>query len=122
MNPTTAYSWRAKILRWVDGDTVVVELDRGFEDYSVRTLRVDGIDAPDYRREGPGSREKRDEATQFARSLAPVGLFVQLDSTKGDDTEKYGRYRAKISLADGRDFAAVMIENGHAKPYDGGKR
>lgn len=97
-------------------------IDRAFSDVSQRTLRVAGIDAPDYSKSVPGSAVRKSNAAIYAASLAPPGSVVQLESIKGKEHEKFGRYMAKITLPDGRDFATEMIKAGHAKPYDGGTR
>jgi endonuclease YncB( thermonuclease family) len=36
--------------------------------------------------------------------------------------DKYGRYLARIKTLDGRDASDVMLDEGHAVPYDGGHR
>lgn len=110
------------MVNWIDGDTCELLIDRAFSDVSRRMLRVAGIDAPDYSKSVPGSHIRKANATLYAHTLAPVGSVVQLESIKGKEHEKYGRYMAKITLPDGRDFATEMIKAGHAKPYGGGAR
>ena len=43
-----------------------------------------------------------------------------LNVTRG--TDLYGRYLVTIRTVDGRDASSVMLEEGHALPYEGGKR
>lgn len=41
------YWYRAKVLRVVDGDTLVVEIDKGMRDRSEESIRVAGVDTPE---------------------------------------------------------------------------
>ena len=43
------YYYEAKLERCIDGDTLVLSLDRGFDDWSVKTVRLARIDAPEVR-------------------------------------------------------------------------
>ena len=51
--------------------------------------------------------------------LAPPGAMITLVSSKPGGGDKYGRYLAKITLADGSDYDQTMINEGLAKPWDG---
>jgi len=94
-----------------DGDTVYVKLDVGFDLMVYTRIRVDGINAPEL--STPAGKTARD----FARTLLAPGDPVQVVSYGWD---KYGgRIDGSVQLPDGRDFAQVMLDTGHAKPYDG---
>lgn len=116
--PTTAYSYRAVVVRVIDGDTVVADLDLGLgvwlRGYS---YRVAGVDAPELH----GANAKAGElAKGFLAGLLPPGTVVQASTVKAD---KYGgRYDAHLALEDGRDVGQVLLEAGMAVPYDGGRR
>lgn len=90
-----------------DGDTVLIELDQGFGQYN-RGLncRVYGINAPELK------TQQGKEALAFAQTLLHVGDKVTVMSYGWD---KFGgRYDGSITLADGRDYAQVMVDSGHA--------
>jgi len=113
------YRYQCFILEWVDGDTVRVQLDLGFHIFFIETVRINGIDAP----EKSGMTKVAGLAAKAkAIELCPPGSQVEIHTAKGKAAEKYGRYLASITLANGKDFAAEMIASGNAKAYDGGKR
>lgn len=94
-----------------DGDTVYVRLDVGFDLTVYTRIRIDGINAPEL------STQAGKDARDFARTLVAPGAAVRVVSFGWD---KYGgRIDGSIELADGRDFAQVMLDSGHAKPYTG---
>lgn len=82
------------IHQWVSGDEVELFI----------RVRVGGIRAP--KREGE-QREHGDLSLAFAESLAPPGSPATVDVT--------GR-RIRLVLLDGTDFAAAMLQCGHAGP------
>lgn len=108
----------ARVVRVVDGDTVILDLDLGFglyfqgEDWDghVRlSCRVLGINAPELGTpEGEASKV-------FAESLLRPGMIAEVVSTGWD---KYGgRFDGLIALPDGRDFGQAMLKAGQAKAY-----
>lgn len=111
------YAYRCQVLDWIDGDTLHVDADLGFSLHLHFTVRVAGIDAPELHGE---TKAAGVAALNHARTIAPAGCFVIAQTAKSGD--KFGRWLAKVTLDDGRDFAAQMIAAGHAKSYDGGAR
>lgn len=108
----------ARVLGVIDGDTLVVRahiwLDQDVETH----VRLTGIDAPELKGRCAAERERALAAKDFlARS---AGSDVLLDNVSW---EKYGgRVRANVRTADGADLARLLVDAGHARPYDGGKR
>lgn len=102
----------AQVVRVVDGDTVILDVDLGFGvTKRAQSFRLRGCNARE--RSTVGGRE----ATENLRSLLPVGSCVTLTSIRPD---KFGdRYDARITLPDGRDLAQLLIESGWAAPWDG---
>lgn len=118
------YKFKAKIIRWVDGDTAELtiylgsrfdKIDLGFDikhviaDEYESIFRLFGINAPEKYKEG-GT-----EAWAYARFLAPEGIEVNVMTSKEPD--KYGRYVAEIYLDEGGTFGETMIAAGHAVIY-----
>jgi micrococcal nuclease len=105
----------AVVVRVVDGDTVVLNLDLGWHtwrhDESVRLAHADALERTD--------RVRWAEVKVFVERLMPVGAEVLLISEK---LEKYGRTLGRIVLRDGRDVGAELLKAGLAVPYEGGKR
>ena len=77
------YEYKATPLHVVDGDTIDVTVDLGFDISTVMRLRLPGIDIAE-RFTDPGR-----EATAFVKELI-AGTTGVIRSTK--DKEKYGRY------------------------------
>src|SRR6478736_4695594 len=102
--PAHASSLRsAKVLRWIDGDTVRTTLG---------TVRLIGIDTPERGRCGSN------KATRLARRLAPVGSTIRLTNPGSvQDTDKYGRLLRYVNRG-GVDVGARQIRAGAVARYD----
>lgn len=102
MKEQDLYYYKAVIERWVDADTVVVDVDLGFHIHRKETVRVMGYDAPEVRKyEGVSDEEKQlgVEAKAIAVTLLPRGTQVLLKSYY-DRTGKFGRFLADILFTD----------------------
>jgi endonuclease YncB( thermonuclease family) len=109
----------ATVERVVDGDTIAVTV-RVWLGHDVRVLvRVRGIDAPELRGRCPEERRRAAAASDRLVSSVADGKVV-LSRIEGD--KYHGRVLADVTLADGRDLAAVMIASGTARAYDGSRR
>lgn len=94
-----------QVVRVVDGDTVVVKIDRGWRDSRENeSIRLAGLWSPELRDTG-GS-----EAKAYAQTLLPVGTICVLHSKT---LQSLGRTVGDLRLLDGRDFATLMIDAGH---------
>lgn len=113
------YEYKASVISIVDGDTMHVAVDLGFDQYCNKTLRLAGINAPEL------STEEGVAAKDFLQSLLwsrLAGAYLPITiTTIKDHREKYGRYLATIFVGglDGENINARMIEEGHAVVYDG---
>lgn len=95
----------------VDGDT----LDHGGDRY-----RLVGFDTPEtYRAQCAAEKELGLKAKHRLTDIIRVAGTVDLEIEPSRD--KYGRFLA-VARADGRDVGAILISEGLARPYDGGKR
>ena len=124
----SCYNFRVvKINRVVDGDTIDVTIDLGFELYKKERVRVAGVDTPEKR-----TRNLEEKALGID---ATVWLKSKLEETiKGDEeltvrTElkggvgKYGRLLGWLYVGD-TDISLneQMITEGYAHAYDGGTK
>jgi micrococcal nuclease len=109
----TAYEYKARVVRWIDGDTVDLNVDLGFRLTMAERFRLDGIDTPERGKAG------YDTAKMRAAELAPVGTDVLIQTAKAD---KYGRWLAAIWTDVGPTVNHVLVEEGLAKPYYGGHK
>jgi len=115
------FNYFAKLTKVVDGDTVDLSVDLGFSVHVEERFRLYGINAPESRTSDPAEKAKGIAAKEFLIALLTTATRPLEVTTFKDDKEKYGRYLADIKV-DGRSVSAIMISNGHAKEYFGGKR
>ncbi len=107
------FTYRATIVRVIDGDTVVADVDLGFDVTIRRTFRLHGIDAPELRgvTASDGQRAKS-HLTMLIESHSPLTI-----KTFKDKTEKYGRYLVNLIGMGGVDINMRMIEDGQASQH-----
>lgn len=114
------YVREADVLRWVDGDTVELFVDQGFNDWKKMTFRLLGIDTPEHNE--PGFHE----ATDYSVSLAPVGARILIQSFKPFKHDSFGRYLVRIYAGNGTavaewteatDVNEALLASGHAVPF-----
>jgi micrococcal nuclease len=120
MTPAAVYLMT--ILRVVDGDTVVVHTPWVGSPIETVDLRVAGIDTPEKSRplaKCVAEIRAAAEATRFTKTLLTPGEQVSVVLTGKD---KYFRLLGGITLPDGRDYGAIMVSAGYARPYNGGKK
>ena len=109
----------ARVLRVVDGDTLIVEAAIWIGQRIVVNARIRGIDAPELRghcrREKAMARAARDTLSRIAETGG-----VTLTDIEND---KYGgRVVADVATDDGVDLGKHMRASGLARAYDGGAR
>ena len=116
------YEYKATIRRVVDGDTVDVTLDLGFNImYNIR-IRLLGIDTPESRTRDLEEKKRGLAAKDRVKELCPVGSSVILKTTK-DGRGKFGRILGEIFVSGVvQSINQLLVEEGHAVEYDGGKK
>ena len=124
----SCYNFRViKINRVVDGDTIDVTIDLGFDLYKKERVRVAGVDTPEKRTRNKEEKLLGIDATGW--------LIEKLEETiKGDEeliirTElkggvgKYGRLLGWLYVGDSDiSLNEQMITEGYAHAYDGGTK
>jgi micrococcal nuclease len=101
------YRYNCQLGRVIDGDTVDLECDLGFNIWIHERFRLDGINAPERGKKGGK------EATEFLRELLTNAKVLEVESKK---QEKYGRWLGAV-YADDQNVSDLMLEHGHAKRY-----
>jgi micrococcal nuclease len=96
----------------IDGDTIRVLGSR-------QSVRILGLDAPELHGKCPAEIEKARRAKARMQALIDGGITLEFEGRRID---KYGRLLARVIDETGRDVANVMISEGLARPYDGGRR
>jgi len=104
----------ATVVKLIDGDTMRLDIDLGFDVRYGSNCRVYGINAPELR------TPQGKEALAFAATLVKAGDQVKVFSCGWD---KYGgRFDGDVVLSEDRSFATLMLDAGHAVVYKGGAR
>ena len=109
-----------EVVKVVDGDTIDIIIDLGFDLSKKERVRLAGIDTPESRTRDLEEKEMGIEAKEFlARRLRdgePSGLKV-----KTEKDGKYGRMLGWIHIGQ-TNLNEEMIYRGYAWVYDGGKK
>ena len=114
------YEYRVKILRVVDGDTVDVDIDLGFGVWMHKErVRLYGIDTPESRTRDKEEKKYGKAAKAFLQEKLEAG--TPLLRTFKDGVGKYGRVLGELFTKEGN-INKIMVKEGHAVFYDGGKR
>ncbi len=117
------YEYSAEVLRVVDGDTVDVLIDCGFSTFRKERIRLHGIDAPESR-----TRDKEEKVRGLAAKARLQELIKNTSKkvtikTELDKKGKYGRILGVIwDKEKKKNFNKVLVSEGHAKKYFGGKK
>lgn len=106
------YEYKCTLVRVIDGDTVVVDIDLGLSVHHIVPVRLYGINAPEIRTEqGP-------VAKKFVEDWFVNKLY--LIRTIKDKTEKYGRYLGVfVDVDTGITLNSALVEAGLAVIYYG---
>ena len=117
------FRYGAKLLRVVDGDTADVMIDLGFSTWVKARLRFKGVDTWEKRTRNLEEKVKGIAASEFTKKYLELndGKFIIQSYGKG----KYGRVLAEVFVnIDGEETSLnkLLIENGHAYVYEGGKK
>jgi micrococcal nuclease len=119
------YEYRVTILKVIDGDTVDVDIDLGFNIVlSNERVRIMGIDTPESRTRD--KVEKKFGLASKARLKQLLGktaiLRTQVSKSGEDMKGKFGRILGDFVAHDGRMVTEIMAEEGHCVPYFGGSK
>jgi len=109
-----------KVTKVVDGDTIDVDIDLGFDISFSSRVRLAGIDTPESRTTDKMEKALGLEAKAYLKSQIESAKTVVIKTEKMDSSEKYGRILGWLFL-DGSKVSMneKMIEDGHAWGYLG---
>ena len=112
------YYYNCTLDRVIDGDTIDVNIDLGFDVVlKKQRVRLHGIDTPESRTRN--LKEKKLGLEAKGRLIELCGKKLQLLSLgKG----KYGRILGIPHTEDGENICEILIDEGHAVEYHGGKK
>jgi len=124
------FKYRIKALeRVVDGDTIDVAIDLGFDVSTTQRVRLLGIDTPESRTADPEekkfgllSKEKLKEWCLKAVVSDKDDIEMEIRCPQADSREKFGRVLAEVWVREGNTWTNVnrwLCENGYAVAYMG---
>jgi len=109
------YEYKAEVLRWIDGDTLLVEVDLGFYVKKVEKVRLARIDAPEMDSEVAYQIRKAKSARSKAKKFCPEGAMITLKTEKAE-RDRYARYIGEV-FCDGKNLSDYLLELGVVKEY-----
>lgn len=112
---TPNYTYAASVKQVVDGDTIDLTIDLGLRVLLSARIRLMGIDTPEV------STEKGRQVRDIVRSLLPAYTPVLVSTFKNPE-DKYGRWLGVITMQDKTVLNDLLVREGHAVAYDGGKK
>lgn len=121
--------YRCALDRVIDGDTIDVCIDLGFDVMTRKRCRLLGIDTPESRTSdkeekvyGLLSKKKLREWCLKAIESDKDDIHLELRCKKGKTSDKYGRVLAEVWVIDGETETNInewLCENHYAVPYHG---
>ena len=113
------YEYKIKeVVKVVDGDTVDLNIDLGFNLTKKERVRLAGIDTPESRTRDLKEKELGIEAKEFLERRLSDGENLKVKTEKDG---KYGRMLGWIYISE-TNINKEMVQRGYAWEYDGGKK
>jgi micrococcal nuclease len=111
----------------LDGDTIDVTIDLGFDLYKKERVRIAGVDTPEKRTRDLEEKELGIDATNWLKNKLKEGVDGSDDLTIRTElvggVGKYGRLLGWLYIGDAEvSLNEQMIEEGYAWEYDGGTK
>ena len=124
----SCYNFRVtKIVKVLDGDTIDVLIDLGFDLYKKERVRIAGVDTPEKRTRDLEEKELGIHATDWMKDKlnetikGDEELIIRTELKGG--TGKYGRLLGWLYIGDATiSLNEQMITEGYAWAYDGGTK
>ena len=109
-----------KVTKVVDGDTIDVDIDLGFDISFSSRVRLAGIDTPESRTTDKAEKALGLEAKAYLKHAIDSATSVVIKTEKMDSSEKYGRILGWVYInGDTVSLNDMMINDGYAWGYLG---
>jgi micrococcal nuclease len=118
------YEYRVKkVNKIVDGDTIDVDIDLGFDVSFSSRVRLAGIDTPESRTTDLKEKALGVEVKEKIKKEIAAAKDIVIKTEKPDSSEKYGRILGWLFL-DGNTVSLnqQLIDQGYAWTYGGGTK
>ncbi|WP_108868898.1 thermonuclease family protein [Aquimarina aquimarini] len=111
------YTYKATIIRWIDGDTLQVEIDLGFYVQTTQKIRLARIDAPEMNNTVAYRERQAKHARAVAKKFCPEGAIITITTTK-QNKDQYARYIAEVTY-NNTNMSDYLIDKNVAKLWKG---
>jgi micrococcal nuclease len=109
-----------KVTKIVDGDTIDVDIDLGFDISFTSRVRLAGIDTPESRTRDLAEKALGLEAKAYLKHSIDSAKSVVIKTEKMNSSEKYGRILGWVYIdGDTESLNDKMINDGYAWGYMG---
>jgi len=116
------YEYRVKnVIKVVDGDTIDVDIDLGFNISYTQRVRLAGIDTPESRTTDKYEKKLGMESKEWLKNALSHAKTIVIKTEKPDSSEKYGRILGWL-FVDDVNLNKAMIDQGYAWNYLGGTK
>ena len=115
----TDFSYRVnKVTKVIDGDTIDVIIDLGFDIMYKSRVRLFGIDTPESRTRDLVEKKFGLMSKEFLKEHLKEAEKIVIKTHKGEETGKFGRILGEI-FCDNVNINQQMCDVGHAVAYYG---
>ena len=115
----TDFSYRVnKVIKVVDGDTIDVMLDLGFDIMYKSRVRLFGIDTPESRTSDKIEKKYGLMSKKFLQDALKNATKISIKTYKGEETGKFGRILGDV-FVDGKSVNMMLCKANHAVQYYG---
>ena len=118
------YEYRVQqILKVVDGDTIDVVIDLGFDISFTSRVRLAGIDTPESRTTDAREKILGVEVKEYLKKVLEGATDIVIRTEKVDSSEKYGRILGWLFVnKETGSLNMELVNKGYAWSYDGGTK
>ena len=118
------YEYRVKqVLKVVDGDTIDVVIDLGFDISFTSRVRLAGIDTPESRTTDAREKILGVEVKEYLKKALEGATDILIRTEKADSSEKYGRILGWLFVnKETGSLNMELVNKGYAWSYDGGTK
>lgn len=108
------YNYKAKVIRVIDGDTVKLNIDLGFNVNWETNARMAGINAAELKATDALLKESADKAKQYLETMIKPNDSVTI---KSKELDKYKRPVVEIITKQGVNLNEDLLKKGIVKSY-----
>jgi micrococcal nuclease len=117
------FFYQAKVLKVIDGDTLDLLVDLGFNVHHQIRVRLNGVNTPESRTTDKAEKQLGLQAKAFTEDWVARHPVVHVSTSK-DKKEKFGRILALVYCDESKHCCLneALIDSGNARAYSGEAR